>query len=101
MDGNDSFSYGGKIIVFLFFIKIQFRLKEFEVTRLGENGGKKEKGFKNYRTSILRAELIDRAAVFTVTSTGFYVHICIKGNLHEYERKTFTGKICSFLFSTK
>lgn len=48
---------------------------------MGENNN----SIKEFRKSILPADLIDRAAIFTVNRYGFTVYICTKGNLHEYK----------------
>jgi hypothetical protein len=48
---------------------------------------------KIYNKSILPAELIDRAAIFTLDRLGFSVYICTKGNLHEYTRSVSDGKL--------
>ncbi|CAF4363869.1 unnamed protein product [Rotaria sp. Silwood2] len=45
-----------------------------------------------FRKSILPAELIDRAAIFTVNRLGFNVYICMKGNIHEYRRAASSGE---------
>ncbi|CAF0899767.1 unnamed protein product [Rotaria sordida] len=42
--------------------------------------------------SILPADLIDRAVIFTVDRLGFSVYICTKGNVHEYTRIISSGE---------
>ncbi|CAF1932270.1 unnamed protein product [Rotaria magnacalcarata] len=66
---------------------VQFRPKRLEIERseekrVGDNNDCK----KIFRRSILPADLIDRAAIFTVDRLGFSVYICVKGNPHEYTR---------------
>ncbi|CAF3348810.1 unnamed protein product [Rotaria sp. Silwood1] len=71
---------------------MQFRLRRLELERFE---AKKVVDDKNttriFKKSILPAELIDRAAIFTVHRLGFSVYICIKGNVHEYTRILSSG----------
>jgi hypothetical protein len=55
--------------------------------------GNDDKYIKTYKRSILPAELIDRAAIFTIDRLGFSVYICIKGNLHEYKKVFCNGML--------
>lgn len=51
---------------------------------------------KIFKRSILPAELIDRAAIFTVNRLGFSVFICVKGNVHEYKRVSSEGILITY-----
>ncbi|CAF3871031.1 unnamed protein product [Rotaria sp. Silwood2] len=72
---------------------IQFRLRRLELERFEEKTMTDDNNYTRiFRKSILPAELIDRAAIFTVNRLGFNVYICMKGNIHEYRRAASSGE---------
>ena len=76
-------------------------MKKLEIERVDKKTiGKNNNYIKEYRKSVLPAELIDRTAIFTINQLGFSVYICIKGNLHEYKRILSNGMSLN-LFITK
>ena len=53
---------------------------------------------KTLQRSVLSEDLIDRAAIFTISPSGFSVYIFVKGNVHEYTCIVSNGKKLIILF---